>query len=81
MNILSRGFCRSFQTIFRLAIPLLPYRQPKVLDSVTQLPEELAQQNVQNVLIVTDKFLHTSGALEPLKQALRRAHSDADCKI
>ena len=74
MNILSRGFCRSFQTIFRLAIPLLPYRQPKVLDSVTQLPEELAQQNVQNVLIVTDKFLHTSGALEPLKQALRRAH-------
>lgn len=61
---------RSFQTAFKLAIPILPYRTPEVLDSVTQIPGILKQQGINRVLIVTDGFLHISGMLEPLKQAL-----------
>ena len=70
MNILSRLGCRIFQTAFKLAIPLLPYRSPKVLDQVEQIPETLRQKGLSRVLIVTDGFLHVSGALEPMKQAL-----------
>ena len=70
MNLLYRGFCRSFQTVFRLAIPLLPYREPEILDSVTQVPQALSQRKIRQVLIVTDKFLNLSGALDRLKQAL-----------
>ena len=63
---------RSFQTAFKLAIPILPYRTPEVLDSVTQIPDILKQQGITRVLIVTDGFLHISGMLEPMKQALAK---------
>lgn len=70
MNILFRGFCRCFQAVFRLAIPLLPYREPTILSSVTMVPQELNRRGIRQVLIVTDKFLNESGALSRLKQSL-----------
>ncbi len=30
MNPFSRLFCRGYQICFRLALPLLPYRQPEL---------------------------------------------------
>ena len=70
MHPLTKVFCRSFQTVLRIAIPILPYRSPKVLDSVQDVPGCLAAKKLQSVLIVTDGFLHISGMLEPLKKAL-----------
>ena len=70
MNTMNKAFCRTYQTVLRLAIPILPYRSPKVLDSVTQVPDVLKQKGITRVLIVTDGFLHLSGMLEPLKKAL-----------
>ena len=72
MNIITRAGCRVFQTVFKLAIPLLPYRSPEVLDHVDQIPALLNKQDIQRVLILTDKFLHNAGALDPLKQALSK---------
>lgn len=70
MNLITKCFCRSFQTVLRAALPFLPYRDPKILNSVQEIPQCLAQKKIGHVLIVTDGFLHLSGMLEPMKKAL-----------
>lgn len=70
MNIIAKCGCRVFQTIFKLAIPILPYRSPQVLTHIEEIPNVLKEQNITSVLVVTDGFLHLSGMLEPLKKAL-----------
>ncbi|MBQ8835487.1 MAG: iron-containing alcohol dehydrogenase [Oscillospiraceae bacterium] len=73
MNIIIKAACRTFQTVLRLAIPILPYRSPKVLSRVEDIPGVLKEQKIHRVMIVTDGFLHLSGMLEPLKKALSEA--------
>lgn len=70
MNIFQKMYCRVFQTIFKIAIPILPYREPKIINSISEAPTELEQAGVDNVLIITDKTLHSLGMLEPLKACL-----------
>ena len=71
MNFLSRFYCRSFQLVLRLALPILPYRKPRILNRVEEIPGVLREKGITQVMIVTDGFLHLSGMLEPLKAALR----------
>ncbi len=73
MNVLTKAACRTFQTVLKIAIPILPYRAPRTLDSVQQVPGVLKEQGIQRVLVVTDGFLHVNGKLEPLKKALRES--------
>lgn len=73
MNPLQKIYCRCFQGALRLVLPVLPYRTPRVLSSLGEIPGCLARQGITRVLVVTDGFLHLSGMLEPLKQALCRA--------
>ena len=70
MNILSTIGCRAFQTGMKWAIPFPPYREPKILHSVQQVPALLQDQDISCVLLVTDRFLHNSGLIDPLKHAL-----------
>ena len=70
MNLPKKLFCRCFQTVLRMVLPILPYRNPLVLDHIEKIPDCLSARGVQKVLIVTDGYLHISGMLEPLKQAL-----------
>lgn len=70
MNLPKKLFCRCFQTALRMVLPILPYRNPLVLDHIEKIPDCLSARGVQKVLIVTDGYLHISGMLEPLKQAL-----------
>lgn len=71
MNLLKKVGCRSFQMVLRAAIPFLPYRAPRVLEHVAEIPSLLRKQKIGKVLIVTDGFLHLSGKLEPLKKTLQ----------
>ena len=66
-------YCRAFQTALRAALPILPYRTPKVLNRVQDIPPVLKEKKLSRVLIVTDGFLHLSAMLEPLKKALSDA--------
>ena len=70
MNLFEKAFCRTYQAVLRLAIPILPYRAPKVLDSLSEVPGVLKTHGISKVLLVTDGFLHVSGMLEPLKKTL-----------
>ena len=79
MNPLKKIGCRIFQTAFKLVIPILPYRSPKILDSVQDVPAELKKQGIDRVLLVTDSFLHLSGMLDPLKNAL--AENGISCTV
>ena len=73
MNLPKKLFCRGVQTVLRAALPLLPYRDPKILNGVEEIPDCLKVKNIRKVLIVTDGFLHISGMLEPMKKALSAA--------
>ena len=57
MNIFKKIYCRTFQTVFKLAIPLLPYRDPKILNSIEELPEEFKKKHIATVMLVTDSQL------------------------
>ena len=73
MHILMKFGCRSFQAVLRAVLPILPYRTPRVLGSVAEVPDCLRERGIGRVLIVTDGFLHISGKLEPLKRELEAA--------
>ncbi len=67
MNIFKKIYCRIFQGCFHLAIPILPYRDPKILNSINELPAEFASKGINKVLLVTDPVIRSlTGELENL---------------
>ena len=67
MNIFKKIYCRIFQGCFHLAIPILPYKDPKILNSINELPEEFASRGIKKVLLVTDPVIRgLTGKLEEL---------------
>ena len=73
MNLLKKLYCRTYQTIFKIAIPLLPYRRPKLLKDYDELTEMLKSKNKQNALLVTDKGIMNLGLTKPLEQKMAAA--------
>lgn len=63
-------FCRIYQTVFRIALPILPYREPKIVDSSAKLGAILKNQKIKSVLIVTDKGIVNNGLTAPVTDAL-----------
>ena len=72
MNTLKKAYCRTFQFIFKMAIPLLPYRDPEVLDRVEDVPELLKRLGRRSVLLVTDRPLRDAGVTAHLEEALEK---------
>lgn len=66
MNIFKKIYCRTFQFFFKLAIPMLPYRQPEILQSVEQCADVLKELKVSHAFIVTDKGVLTLGLADRL---------------
>ena len=73
MNPLKKIYCRIFQTAFKLALPLLPYRNPKILGSVKEIPALLEKKNCNTVLLITDGGIRKLGLTERLEKALADA--------
>lgn len=53
MNIMRRFYCRLYQTIFRIAIPFLPYRSPEIVD-LKDLDSVLAENKITSLCVITD---------------------------
>ena len=70
MNTLRKLYCRSFQTVFRISLPFLPYRKPKILGSVKALPEILLKRKYNHVLIITDEGIMKLGLTKRLEKVL-----------
>lgn len=71
MNIFRKIYCRTFQIAFRIALPLLPYREPEILESNNDVIEMLKRENKQHVFLVTDKNIRGLGITKPLETALQ----------
>ncbi|MBR5421497.1 MAG: iron-containing alcohol dehydrogenase [Lachnospiraceae bacterium] len=70
MNIAEKAFCRVFQFGFKVAIPLLPYRNPQVLNSVDQIPKILKEKGLSRPLLVTDASIRGFGITKHLEELL-----------
>lgn len=73
MNIFRKIYCRVFQICFRVAIPLLPYTEPKILEGMDKIPKVLNKFDYHKVLIVTDKGITEIGLGKQLTDILERA--------
>ena len=71
MNTLKKIYCRTFQTAFRIAIPLLPYRKPEILSSMEELTALLNRKGIRSVLLVTDSSIRGLGITKPLEDSLK----------
>ncbi|MGM9596934.1 MAG: iron-containing alcohol dehydrogenase [Eubacteriales bacterium] len=66
------AFCRVFQTAFRLALPILPYREPETVSSCAELGSVFKKEKLNSVLIVTDKGIVKNGLTAPLEEVLEQ---------
>lgn len=71
MNLFYKMYCRAFQLCFKIALPILPYRDPKILNSLKEIGTTLKNNGHNNVIIVTDKTINKLGLIEPLIDDLR----------
>lgn len=63
-------YCRAYQGIFRMVMPMLPSREPITLDSTKEIPSVLKSHNVKKVMIATDQGIKSCGLLEPILKVL-----------
>ena len=70
MNKLKKLYCRTFQTAFKIALPFLPYRKPKIVGSVKALPDFIKKKKYDHVLIITDAGIMKLGLTKRLENAL-----------
>lgn len=73
MNQARKIYCRAFQTVFKIALPVLPYRKPKLAGSVKALPEIIEKHKCSRVLIITDPGIQKLKLTARLEHALKTA--------
>lgn len=67
-------YCRTYQSIFRLAAYLLPWRKPVLIqgeNSIKKLPKIIKNNGIDTVLLVTDQGIVSLGLLSGLLKGLR----------
>ena len=70
MNPLKKIYCRIFQNVFKFALPFLPYRNPKIIGSLKDVPTVLKKKNRETVLVITDAGIHKLGLTDRLEKTL-----------
>ena len=56
-----------------MALPVLPYRQPRILSACARLGERIREEKARSVLVVTDKGILRNGLVMPVEAALRES--------
>ena len=70
MNIFKRIYCRSYQLILRLLLPVLPYRDPLIIDNIVDIPKVLKEQGKNCPCLITDENIYQLGLTKLLEAAL-----------
>ncbi|MBR2005573.1 MAG: iron-containing alcohol dehydrogenase [Thermoguttaceae bacterium] len=73
MNFFKSACCRIYQTAFRLALPILPYREPEIVPTCAALDGVFLKENVKKVLIVADQGVRNAGLLAPIEATLTKS--------
>ena len=67
-------FCRTFQSVFKVAMNVLDWSEPKLIKgegAVKELPKTIKQLGYNNVLVVTDKGLMGLHLLDAMFEELK----------
>lgn len=72
MNILAKAGCRIFQGAFHMALPILPYREPKLCRSISDIVGVLEEKKISSILLVTDGGLRSCEITKPLEDLLAK---------
>lgn len=70
MNIFKKFYCRVYQGVFKMMLPVLPYREPTLIMNNNELVEVLVKQNKKRVLLVTDKGIRGLGLTKSIEEAI-----------
>ncbi len=74
MNIVKRIYSRAYQRALYIAYPLLPYREPELIENKSEgIPLILEKEGKHHPMIVTDKGIVEHGLLKPLFEILDKA--------
>lgn len=76
---LKKIYCRCYQQLFHIAIPFLPYRKPRILNGIDELPSLLRKKNACSVMLVTDKSIRQFGLTDGLERLL--AEEKISCTV
>lgn len=66
MNIIYKVYARIYQIAFKIILPFLPYKKPKILSCEEEINSVLSEKRINKVLIVTDKGIKNVGLLDKL---------------
>ncbi len=72
MNFFKKCYCRLFQTMFRMMLPFMPYREPKILNTNEDVAKLFQDNGVERVLLVTDEGISKLGLTKKLEQELKK---------
>lgn len=72
MNIIKKIYCRLFQLCFRIILPILPYRNPIILNEMDRIIGVLNDKNIRKILIATDKGIVRAGIVSLLTKVLEQ---------
>lgn len=70
MNIFKKFYCRTYQTVFKIMLPFLPYREPKILKTNDDVLSVLKENNISSVLLVTDLGIRGLGLTKPIEDKI-----------
>ena len=73
MPFFKRVYCRVFQVCFRLMIPFMPYRQPKILEGMDEIVKVLKEKNIKSLFLATDKQIRGLGLTKELEDKVQDA--------
>ena len=71
MFILKKIGCRIFQVGFRAALPILPYREPKIVGCCDDIVSVCQKEKTDSVLIVTDEGIVKNGLTRVIENVLK----------
>ena len=73
MNTPKKIFSRVFQGVMHVLIPVLPYREPKILNGLDKIPELLKENGISKVMLVTDRGIRGLGLTASLEKDLEES--------
>ncbi len=79
MNTPKKIFSRVFQGVMHTLIPVLPYREPEILNGLDKIPQLLKEQGITKVMLVTDKGIRGLGLTSSLENILEA--SGIECHV
>lgn len=66
MNVLKKIWARTFQISMRAMLPVLPYRKPKILNDICEVPRLLKEKGKKRALIVADPVIMQLKLADPM---------------